>query len=63
MLDALQSDDIHVITAIMDGLEPVWPTIKGSAELSARRKAKIAEKEGFPSKLKGPVLTDSRCTG
>jgi hypothetical protein len=48
VLDALQSDDIHIITAIMDGqsgeLEPVWPTIKGSAELAARRKEKIAEK-------------------
>ena len=41
----------------MDGqsgeLEPVWPTIKGSAELTARRKAKIEEKDKKKKKKLG----------
>ena len=60
VLDALQSDDIHVITAIMDGqsgeLEPVWPTIKGSAELTLRRKEKIEEKKKKKKKKKLGIL-------
>ncbi len=46
VLDALQSDDIHVITAIVDGQSgELWPTIKGSAELTACRKAPVEEKD------------------
>ena len=60
VLDALQSDDIHVITAMMDGqsgeLEPVWPTIKGSVELTQRRKEKAAEKTRKKHKKLGIVL-------
>ncbi len=40
--------DIHVVAAMMEGHsgepEPVWPTIKGSMELTQRRKDKAAEK-------------------